>query len=1090
MPPAPSRVAVLPLLVALALACAPDASPPPAPASEARQPQALSSSEPFLVQDLQPGNHSSNPFELTRVGNTVYFSANDGLHGRELWMSNGTATGTVLVRDITPGEASSDVVPWGTVGDVFFFIASRQQNPRQYQLWRTNGTPAGTFPLQADTLTGLRGWYGPAEPVAELDGALLFLGSGKDTGGYQLWRSDGTEAGTFALSGNLPYTEPYFLSAVNGQVLFLVKNGFGAHQIWRSDGTAQGTRHIGDTSVDMTNAMTYPHYEHVPQAIGRLLYFVVPDYQGAQLWRTDGTAEGTQLLARQGSYSSMRALTGVGETLYFLLGSELWRSDGTPGGTVAVQGVPPIGISWLLEWRGALLVGGHNALYRLDGTGTWTRLLKLDSGSGHAVRADSHVYFTASSTDEGGNTLAGLWKTDGTTEGTVHVSPIARGILSSEDPTLPFRWNLDEWRPATAGDFFFFCGTENPVDQELWRSDGTRAGTVKLRDINAIGFDASPRTLTAVGDTLFFFTSFVREPYSWLSLWKTSGTGATLVHALGEKPPLPPPNLLAPFNDRLLISSHAGLWLSDGTAEGRVILRGQGTSALLVRDGTLSFTHGESLLYRSDGTPSGTVLLKETSQPNDLDWLDQQLVDVNGTLFFVGRDVTGSELWKSDGTGAGTVKVRDINPGEQGSSIHGMMSFNGRLFFTAVDVSQTRRLWTSDGTLFGTNTLGVEANTLTAAGGKLFFVSGPSLATSDGTTPGTRMVKRLSTGETARIQEPTELGGSLLFVTNDGTSGEELWRSDGTEAGTVRVKDIHPGPGGSSPQSLTNVDGVLYFLAAADGTEFEVWRSDGTEAGTFAVSTRLDARSRRQLEPGEAAPRMARVKRTLYFTARDAAHGEELWGLRLPPLTCPQPQVVEATSTAGAEARYPAPVMTPDVTGTPSITYEPPESRPLPLGTTQVRVNANVPSEGDYSCGFSVTVRDTTPPSVTCPGPQVVESAAANAAVSFPAATATDSVTAAPALHYSHASGSSFPRGGTEVTVSATDEAGNTATCAFTVTVREAPTTPPPDGEEPKTDTSGCGCGATSPSAVALGLLVLLAPFTRARRRESRRASR
>ena len=76
----------------------------------------------------------------------------------------------------------------------------------------------------------------------------------------------------------------------------------------------------------------------------------------------------------------------------------------------------------------------------------------------------------------------------------------------------------------------------------------------------------------------------------------------------------------------------------------------------------------------------------------------------------------------------------------------------------------------------------------------------------------------------------------MFFTAGDGAHGPELWKSDGTEAGTVLVKDIHPGAGGySSPSSLTGVGGTLFF-AADDGTHgSELWKSDGTEAGTVLV---------------------------------------------------------------------------------------------------------------------------------------------------------------------------------------------------------------------------------------------------------------
>ena len=129
-----------------------------------------------------------------------------------------------------------------------------------------------------------------------------------------------------------------------------------------------------------------------------------------------------------------------------------------------------------------------------------------------------------------------------------------------------------------------------------------------------------------------------------------------------------------------------------------------------------------------------------------------------------------------------------------------------------------------------------------AVGDTLFFTAddgshGTELWTSDGTEPGTVMVKDLRPGEyDGNPEYLTAVGENLFFTARDGVHGPELWKSDGTEPGTVLVKDITPGAGGyNEPSWLTGV-GEMLFLAADDGTHGnELWKSDGSGPGTVMV---------------------------------------------------------------------------------------------------------------------------------------------------------------------------------------------------------------------------------------------------------------
>jgi ELWxxDGT repeat protein len=233
----------------------------------------------------------------------------------------------------------------------------------------------------------------------------------------------------------------------------------------------------------------------------------------------------------------------------------------------------------------------------------------------------------------------------------------------------------------------------------------------------------------------------------------------------------------------------------------------------------------------------------------------------DGEAFFQACDAThGCELWKSDGTHLGTVMVKDVNRGSGSSEPMGLIDVTGALFFLADDGIHGRELWMSDGTRRGTLMVkdihpswgqskyrlagdlcgqAADLGLLAAIGGTLYFtardgIHGGELWKSDGTETGTVKVKDINPGLVSSL---VDSGGTVFFAAVDGVHGSELWRSDGTETGTVMVKDINPGSmdGLWPPDDLTDLEGTLLFSANDDTQGEELWKSDGTEPGTVMV---------------------------------------------------------------------------------------------------------------------------------------------------------------------------------------------------------------------------------------------------------------
>ncbi len=786
----------------------------------------------FLVKDVATTPSQIFGAEhLTDVNGTLFFTIDDGISGEELWRSDGTSAGTVRVKDIVPGPDSSYPDQLTNVNGTLFFTASAPD--KGFELWKSDGSDAGTT-LVKDIRLGPDASFPNALTAV---GNTVFFSAVDDASGFELWKSDGTAAGTVQVkdinpgpaSGFLPFFAR--LANVDGTLYFSANDGSHGSELWRSDGTTAGTMMVKDI-----NPGTDDGAYGVPTSFNGVLYFEADDgTSGFEPWQTDGTEVGTTRLldlnpgAGDSSPGEFTVLNGA---LLFsardaTTGYELWRTDGTPAGTVRLRDIRP-------------------------GAG--------DSFPSELTVVGSLVFFEANDGSSGGE----IWKTDGTAAGTVQAKDIRPGPASSVGQvSLPF---------VSFNGQLVFQANDGVSGEELWRSDGTAAGTVPILDINPGPADASPTLLTVVGDTLFFSAT---DPTSGRELWRSDGTagGTALVRDIdpATQGSLDDVDLFSDFEDRPFLAA--------------------------VSDQTLLFDANDGAsgteLWATDGTAPATRLVKDINPGADTSF-PVELTRSGDEVFFNADDgSSGREIWKSDATTAGTIRVKDINAGPASSNPRHLTASNGRVFFSADDGATGEEPWVTDGTEAGTQRLldvesgpdGSLPSALTDVNGIVFFSAtnsgtGAELWRSDGTPAGTMLVRDINPGPALGFAIDPELtrpvaanvNGTFFFAADDGQSGIELWKSNGTFASTVRVKDINPGPAESFPIDLTNVDGTLFFVADDGVNHSALWRSDGTPAGTVLVKT-FDG-----FPPFD----LTALGGTLFFRGDDAAHGPELGGATAP----------------------------------------------------------------------------------------------------------------------------------------------------------------------------------------------------------------
>jgi ELWxxDGT repeat protein len=865
------------LLIALALVLA---AAVPAAAAQSTQTATLVEDINTLDGPENPG--SSFPVQLTPLGDKVVFVAGEAGTGREPWVSDGTSAGTELLADSLPGPDWRPIQFYGPVRNLLFWTF---QADLGQVLWRTDGTRQGTFELLPGT-TGMRLLVvdsGLSGGSAAFGGRFYFVAcpllSAADCA---LWRSDGTPAGTQAVPGvpgfppmpglvslypvgnRLLVLRGLDLSVLGagglqplttladrlrwsltvGNRLFLAVRIGGVMRLTVTDGTAEGTR----TFATFRGAV--PQGGLPRAALGSGIEYLAPAGPGRyNLWKSDGTVAGTRLLAplpanpfAGGAQDAFALSSSAGRPVFLSPDANGQERIWTVAGGRAVALTPTLVKSSLgLSTVGGRLFfvsGDTEAPWVTDGTAQGTRPLRpLNTPCSGGCGAPVQTIVPR------GNELffsdgQDLWRTDGTAAGTVQIST----------PPFHLQFYFEQFEAVRAGDDLFLSST-TPYGHELWVHDAAGENHV-VADIARDAPSAAPRDLVALGDRLFFSACSGSEREVWMS--PATGSGATRVAPMRiDCRNLSEPQLFAGVDAVFFLRRDGDgldqLWRTDGSSilqltdlPNGLNVTGFDTLAVALFRGKLVFTTQVATetrivreFWESDGTVAGT--LRASYLPTDL-FSVSALTTLGDQLWFVGVDDQGTGIWRSDGTAAGTRKVAGAL--SFGSRSPRFTRLGGTVFFTAADDASGFEVWRSDGT---------------AAGTSLLVDSDP--------------------GPGGSVDEMVTAQGRVFFFAERPLAARDtLWRSDSsTPAGTAALHHFPWGNNFNLQHFPTAALGHLFFAAGDAEHGAELWKTDGTVEGTVLI---------KDIAPGprSSTPRgLVAAGGLLYFTADDGVHGAELW---------------------------------------------------------------------------------------------------------------------------------------------------------------------------------------------------------------------
>jgi len=819
-----------------------------------------------LVKDINTdaadGSPIGDPKHFIEYKGMLYFSGNDGdngadKHDTELWRTDGTTEGTIMVEDIWPGGIGNASNPqeFFVFNDKLYFNGKVDAANQVFRYdgtnpvvkvtnWRDDGLAVPFFPtvdeangkaylkinigkfqlgvINADETffldtvnkTGDHGFAGTEAGII-YKGKFYFNGD-NGTSGDELFVSDGTQGGATLLKDihDGGDSDPEQFTIWNDELYFIAGVATGM-QLWKTDGTEAGTVMVaepfpgGDADMD-----------HLTLFNDKLYFAATDGVNGVEVWSFDGTtANMVKNLDGDVADSNPEGFTEVDGLLFFAAddaavnGERLYVTDGTENGTLPVDSLfldtaipEDVNYAEFVVHGTKLYFTGDDAngdeIFMVDAKSIREAMAQVtdinksgDSGIGELIAYNGEVFFEA---DDGviGDELYKI-AADGSVVLVKDINTDTEDNSPIGDPKNFIIYKGELYFNGNDGD-----NGADKHDSELWKTDGTTDGTVLVDDIwpGGDGNGSNPQQMFVFNDKLYFnakvdaanqvFRYDGTNPVVKVTNWRDDGLAVPFFPTVDEA------------NGKAYLKINIGKFqLGVINADETFFLDTvnkmndhgfAGTEAGIIYKGKFYFngdngTSGDEL-FVSDGTQGGATLLKDIHDGGDSD--PEQFTIYNDELYFIAEVATGMQLWKTDGTEAGTVMVAEPNPGADGD-MDNLAVYDGKLYFAATD----------------------------------------------------------------------------------GVNGVELWAYDGTTA--AMLKDLDGTTGDSDPEGFIEVDGLLLFVAS-DGTNDVLWVTNGTAEYTMTAAEALNS----TFQPVKvSASERAVVGTTLYYSADDANGYDDIYSV-------------------------------------------------------------------------------------------------------------------------------------------------------------------------------------------------------------------